>query len=357
MRQLKHETAARGVSMWLLAGPFFVVLLAAFTGASGSVFAQEQSAPAAAAHPQLVIFDTDIGDDIDDVLALGLAFSSPELKLLGVTSAWGDTELRARMLDRLLRETGNDQIPVAVGVSKHKQGEAAFSQARWAEREPARPHQPAVDFILEQIRLRPGEITLIEVAPMTNLRAALARDPETFKKLKRIVMMGGGVRKGYDRYGLLLNASAPGPEYNIAMDVEAARKVFGSGVPIYMMPLDSTQLKLDELKREMVFTHSSALTDASTLLYQLWAKETAQATPTMFDAVAVAYAIDPNTCPVTPLRIAIDAEGVTREGADGADVWVCLQSDSDAFFRFYLGRILSKYADAQSTPVSPIKPN
>ena len=60
----------------------------------------------ASAQQQKVIIDTDIGDDIDDVLAVGLALSSPELKILGISSAWGDTELRSRMLDRLLCETG-----------------------------------------------------------------------------------------------------------------------------------------------------------------------------------------------------------------------------------------------------------
>ena len=72
------------------------------------------------AAPQPVIIDTDIGDDIDDALAVGLALSSPELKIVGITSAWGDTELRARMLDRLLNETGRSDIPVAVGIEKQQ---------------------------------------------------------------------------------------------------------------------------------------------------------------------------------------------------------------------------------------------
>src|ERR1700733_10566816 len=79
---------------------------------------------------QKVIIDTDIGDDIDDAFAVGLALSSPELKVLGITSAWGDTELRARLLDRLLCETGRADIPVAVGIEKHGPGQANFSQAR-----------------------------------------------------------------------------------------------------------------------------------------------------------------------------------------------------------------------------------
>jgi len=71
--------------------------------------------PAAPPAPQLVLFDTDIGDDIDDVLALGLALSSPELKIVGITASWGDTTLRARLLDRLLSQSGHADVPVAIG--------------------------------------------------------------------------------------------------------------------------------------------------------------------------------------------------------------------------------------------------
>ena len=51
---------------------------------------------------QLVILDTDIGDDIDDAFALALLLQSPEIKLLGITTAFGDTELRARLVERYL---------------------------------------------------------------------------------------------------------------------------------------------------------------------------------------------------------------------------------------------------------------
>ena len=113
-------------------------------------------------------------------------------------------------------------------------------------RQPPKPHEGAVDFLLEQIKLHPGEITLIGIAPETNLAAALARDPVTFKKLKRIVIMGGSVRRGYGDLGYAPD-HGPNAEYNIAMDIPAAQAVFTSGVPLYVMPLDSTQLKLDEV--------------------------------------------------------------------------------------------------------------
>src|SRR5580698_6079866 len=61
---------------------------------------------------QPVILDTDIGDDIDDAFALGLALKSPEFKFLGITTAYGDTELRAKLVDRYLGANCEDLIPV-----------------------------------------------------------------------------------------------------------------------------------------------------------------------------------------------------------------------------------------------------
>jgi purine nucleosidase len=128
-------------------------------------------AQTAAASPSKVILDTDIGDDVDDVFALGLALASPELKILGITSAWGDTALRSQMLDRLLCETGRDDIPVRTGVAT--KSNATFSQKNWADQGIKRSHGDAVSFLLEQIKLNPGEITLIAVAPLTNIGAAI----------------------------------------------------------------------------------------------------------------------------------------------------------------------------------------
>ncbi|AXC15256.1 Inosine-uridine preferring nucleoside hydrolase [Acidisarcina polymorpha] len=295
--------------------------------------------------PQLVIIDTDIGDDIDDVLAIGLALSSPELKILGIESAWGDTALRARMLDRLLCETGRADIPVAVGIEKHGPGGATFSQARWAERQPEKTHTPAVDFLLDQIKQHPGEITLIGIAPLTNLAAALQRDPNTFRKLKRIVIMGGSIHRGYDDLGYTPD-HGPDAEYNIAMDPAAAQAIFHAGVPLFVMPLDSTQLKLDEVKRRLLFTQSTDLTDALALLYEQWSRSTSQVTPTMFDAVAAAYSIEPALCPTTPMNVDVDARGYTRQVAAQSNVHananVCLSSDSDGFFAFYMPRLLKQ---------------
>jgi inosine-uridine nucleoside N-ribohydrolase len=304
--------------------------------------------------PDLVVIDTDIGDDIDDVIAVGLALATPELKVLAINSAWGDTTLRARMLDRLLHELSREDITVGVGIEKHKAGEAAFSQAAWARRQLARPHPGAVDLLLKTIAEHPHQITLIAIAPLTNVAAAYERDPVTFKLLKRIVTMGGSVRLGYDEFAWSLPRGAV-QEYNIVMDIPAAQKVYSSGVPIYMMPLDSTQIKIDELKRKQLFTRSTPFTDALTLLYFQWTRTTRQQTPTAFDAMAAAYAADPEICPVTQMRIRVDDQGYTREESGTPNVSACLQSDSDTFFRYFMPRILAFDSTAKTEELDATK--
>ncbi len=302
----------------------------------------------AQAAPEKVILDTDIGDDIDDAFAVTLALASPELKVVGITSAWGDTDLRSRMLDRLLCEAGRSDVPVLTGVKT--ESKTPFSQEAWAHAGAARPHHNAVDFLLDEIRKNPGQITLIAIAPLTNIGAAMDRDPETFRKLKRVVMMGGSIRRGYGDLGFA-PAHGPDAEYNIAMDVAAARKLFQSGVPVYMMPLDSTQLAFDETKREMLTTVSTPLTDSLQVLTAEWQRVTHQTTPTLFDVMAVAYAIKPELCPATAMHIDVDRAGFTREVPGTPNANVCLESDSDRFFQFLMPRLLGQRLQGSSSCV------
>src|SRR6266478_6152284 len=67
-------------------------------------------------HKHLVLLDTDIGDDIDDALALALVLRSPEIELLGVTTVFGDTRKRAHLAAHVLQTFGREDIPVAAGL-------------------------------------------------------------------------------------------------------------------------------------------------------------------------------------------------------------------------------------------------
>jgi purine nucleosidase len=278
-----------------------------------------------------VILDTDIGTDIDDAFALALILSSPELELLGVTTVSGDTQARARLAAKLLWEAGGAwrNVPVYAGEPGTPQ---PIDQARWATpfTSPALHSSGAVDFLRREINRRPGAITIIAIGELTNL-AALQSDASTVSKIKRIALMGGSIERGY------APNSKPEPEWNIKSNPRAAQIVFSSGVPILMAPLDVTaMLQLDAAGRRRVFTQLTPVTDALTILYHLWGKET----PTLFDPMAVAMLIDPGLCQTEERTIAVDAQGFTRvvEGKP-ANVTVGMHTDPGKFFEFYLHRV------------------
>src|SRR6266851_2674352 len=254
-----------------------------------------------AALPEKVILDTDIGDDIDDAFAVALALRSPELQILGITTTFGDTATRAKLLDRFLAEVGRPEIPVAAGAPSPPK--STLTQRRYAEagHYAKLSHPGAVAFLLDQIRRNPGQITLIAIGPLMNIGAAIDQDPAAFRKLKRIILMGGSIHRGYGDLGFG-PPQPPQPEWNILNDIPSAQKLFAAEVPLFVMPLDATQLKLDEVKR--------------------------------------AFLVNPALCPVQPMHIRVDEKGFTRPdpgppyAPSPPNAQVCLGSNPDAFFRF-----------------------
>ena len=316
---------------------FFAALLLTIAAPAVLKSQPAPSVPATSQARQLVILDTDIGDDIDDAFALALVLRSPEFHLLGVETAFADTELRARLVDRYLAAVGRRDIPVFAGVPGQKTSH--FTQAPYARQWPDRKHGGAVDFLLSQIRVHPHQITLIAIGPLTNIQAAIERDPATFKKLKRVVIMGGSVDRGYDDNKNGDTHRPPSPEWNIVCDPAGAKALFNSGVPVFVMPLDSTQVHLERSALGAILAHGSPLTDQLTLLYHQWTGANEFRSPTLFDPVAVTYAMRPDLCPVTPMRLEVDDAGNTRRAQGEPNVSVCLKSDEKGFLDLLVSRI------------------
>jgi len=289
-----------------------------------------------------IIIDTDIGDDIDDAFALGLALSSPEFEILGVSASFGDTVTRAKMLDRMLGELGHNDMPVAMGTPVNVNLNA-FTQRRYAEGgQFARASHPAsADFILEQARKYPGQVTLVAVGPLPNVGAAIDKDLASFRKLKRVVIMGGSIRTMIDPYGVTAPI-APHPEWNTKNDIASTQKLLASGVPVSVLPLDSTaNLKMHEVARTALFAHGSMLTNILAGLYYEWSAATRSPTPVLFDPMTLASMLAPSLCPLTPMHLTVDEAGNTKETPGAPNAQVCLHSDADAFLHFYVKRVTS----------------
>ncbi len=283
---------------------------------------------AAAAAPIEIIVDTDLGDDIDDAFALALALSSPELRVDAVSTSYGDTALRARMAERLLRMLGRRDVPVAAGPST--QHGTDFRQAAWASggTVPTRSGPDAVHLLLDRLRAAPpGRITLVALAPLTTIGAAIAANPVAFRRLRRVVMMGGSIHRGY---GAVAGTSsdAPGIEYNVSRDPDGLRRLLASGVPVELMPLDATEVALDAPARERLFAAHTPLTDWLATLYPLWARNNpGGGTPVLYDVMPVARLLQPDVCRPVPMRLQVSNDGATRPVAGPPNVSACLDVD------------------------------
>ncbi|MGC8779608.1 MAG: nucleoside hydrolase [Anaerolineae bacterium] len=191
--------------------------------------------------PRPLILDTDIGTDVDDLVALSLILNSPELELIGVTTVYGDVALRARMVRKLLALRGRPDVPVAMGAAKPLLGkrdvywEGHEGQGLLTEADFAAPlaGDHAVDFIVRTVMAHPGEITLAAIGPLTNVALAFLREPALARALAGLVIMGGVVGGA----GAL---HLPWVEHNFRCDPEAGHIVLAAGAAPRIVPLDVT---------------------------------------------------------------------------------------------------------------------
>jgi len=283
-----------------------------------------------------VIFDTDIGGDIDDAYALAQILRSPELHLLGVTTVSGDTVARARLAAKMLAVDGRVDTPVHAGISHPME---YLGHTVWAKDFASSTLHPsgAVEFMRGQINAQPGKITIIATGELTNIAALLDSEPGIGGKIKAIALMGGSVLRGY------APGSKPEPEWNIKSNAKAAQAVFSSGVPLLVAPLDSTaDLKLTPEWKVRIFSRGMPLNDALASLDFIWRHTNTwnAEVPTLFDNLAVALVATPSLVPLTPMHITVDADGLTRVVADRApNAQVALTSDPAAFLKYVTERL------------------
>lgn len=281
------------------------ILVLSFLGLSGMIFQ-----PTARAEPIKVILDSDLGSDVDDAFALALLLASPELEIVGITLGHGQTDKRGRLACRLLHETGREDVPVALGrptplvVGQPEITGGDPGQFSWAEGfsilEPI--DTPAVDFIADQLRQHPRQITLISVGPVSNLADLLERDPEALQLAKRVYSMFGSFYLGYG------GSPVPSAEWNVRADIPSARTLSSSNAPITYAGLDVTALvELKAEQRRALWSRGSPLTDALEALYRLWGRET----PILFDPVPIGMVLWPELFRTRAAHVRTTAEGFT----------------------------------------------
>jgi pyrimidine-specific ribonucleoside hydrolase len=187
-----------------------------------------------------VILDVDTG--IDDALALLFALKHPQLDLRAITCVAGNAPLEQVLANtlKILDLADADDIPVAGGAQRplieprrsatHVHGSDGIANLALPEshREVTPGH--AVELLRNELSSSQSPVTIVGLAPLTNIALLLRTYPECLPGIARIVIMGGAIAGG--------NATASA-EFNIWHDPEAAAIVLGSGVPVTMYTLDA----------------------------------------------------------------------------------------------------------------------
>ena len=155
------------------------------------------------------------GKDIDDALALLFCIASPELELEGITINFGNvgTPIGFQAANDLLRAVGAD-IPVIQGATTAE--------------ELGKPNQ-AVDFLIRTVKENPGEITLLALAPLTNVATACTLDEGFAAGLGDLVIMGGTLDFWIFKYI---------GEFNLRQDAKAAAVVMSQPIAKTLITMD-----------------------------------------------------------------------------------------------------------------------
>mgnify|MGYP000253204786 CR=1 FL=1 len=254
-----------------------------------------------------VILDVDTG--IDDAFAILIAARHPSIKLLGVTCVDGNTNVAQVVANTLqvLDAAGAGDIPVARGAIRPLLGQSQYAEYVHGEDgmgdlglPPSRRNvdaRSAIELLRDLVDQSPEAVTLVPLAPLTNIALFLRAFPESAKKLKRIVLMGGSASAG--------NAT-PAAEFNVWHDPEAAAIVFSSGVPITMYGLDVfMEPRVSAAQAAALVAEGTDCTTFAGRLIEHFIKQVGHDV-TLGDYGAVAAAIRPELATYETFKIVVD---------------------------------------------------
>jgi purine nucleosidase len=353
-----------------------------------------------------ILVDCDTG--IDDSLALLYAAASSDCELVAVTCTAGNVDARqvAENTRAVLELAGRSDVEVAIGretpleralvTTPETHGPRGIGYADLAPARMPLSSRFGPDLIVEEARRRPGELTLVTLAPLTNVALAVQRAPELPRLLRRLVIMGGSYRSPGN--------TAPTTEWNVQVDPEAAGIVFEafgteaanvgldarSPVPTGSAPLaglpvptsspapsGSTRpiaLGLDVTERAKLLPHHLAeiaaragcspdgrgpdgrtnpiiryLDDALRFYMEFHSRYDRFFGAFIHDPLALATAIDPTLVRTEPVTVDVEMEGRLTTGETVADwrrVWgrppnvdVAVEADVLRFFERFIERV------------------
>src|SRR5215218_4135208 len=258
-----------------------------------------------------VLLDTDIGSDVDDLLALALLVRAPEVQLIGVTTVYGDTTLRARITRMVLDQMEQRSVPIGIGARETLTGRPVWWAGHEGQGVPGLDQvqidegATAADLLHQAAIEHRGRLELFAIGPLTNVAQAIAADDSFATSLRRLYIMGGAFWMEQ-------------AEHNIKSDPEAADIVFRSGIPITICGLDvTTRVLLREADISQIREAAGGIGSVLEDQVRRWWAYTGATENHLHDPVAILPALRPELFRFEQCNV-----HVAVEGADPGRTWV-----------------------------------
>jgi inosine-uridine nucleoside N-ribohydrolase len=290
-----------------------------------------------------VILDCDTGTD--DAVAIMLAALHPHLDLLGVTTVWGNHDVRHTTDNtlRVLDHVGRGDVPVHAGANAPYRPRISPLPSGRPELPPVLDLPPAtsrvaeasaLEWLVETVRATAEPVTVVATGPLTNLAAAVTVAPGLVEAVDRLVVLGGT----HHRPGVTAYA-----ERNVWCDPEAAAVVVGAGFErLLMVGMDATcavPLTVEDAavlaaRGTPAGTAAAAFVTERIAFYRSDPAMAARAAAPLHDPLAVACLLDPGVVRTVPARCTVETRDPTTYGATrfeldpaGATLEVALDAD------------------------------
>ena len=268
-----------------------------------------------------IVLDVDTG--VDDACAILFAALHPDLDLRAVTCVDGNAPLADVVRNTLtvLDACGREDVPVAAGAerplleeradARHVHGDDGMGDLDWpkSEREPDPRH--AVELLRDVLLETAEPVTLVPLAPLTNIALLLRTYPAAARGIRRIVFMGGAAHVG--------NATASA-EFNVFHDPEAAAITLDAcadlGIEMVMYGLDvfyGPRVALD-VARDLAALHTEGPAGLAGRLIAFQCERFGTDSATIGDAGAVCAVVDPDGLTTERLPVRVELAGTWSRG-------------------------------------------
>lgn len=305
-----------------------------------------------------IILDTDPGgDDVFALLWLQSLVKQGFAELIAVTTAGGNvaTEKTFSSASRILNLGGLPSVEVGRGVeiapssndASHIHGNDGMGNLSSQLPDPIHSYETARysdDLLIERLNAMSGEITIVAIAPLTNLAAAEKKAPGILRKAKEIIIMGGA----FHCPGNITSHA----EFNVWFDPEAAEIVLNSRCDLVITSLDVTRRLIFTREMAQSIVQSNPDSELAQFLINLcefmigtaleYRETNGISGFLVHDAATLGYLFYPETMQWQRARVQIETQGEWTRGQtlrddrnlakQPANVWIATEVDAARFF-------------------------